>query len=209
MDSTQPQVIALLLSGGIDSTALAYLLRPKFAITVDYGQSPAAAEITAASEVCKALGIQHEIIRVDCSAIGAGSMLPLETQSTSAALSAVSPTPEWWPFRNQLIITLAAARAVALSIQELVIGTVKSDREHRDGLPEFVDLMDKLLRLQEGKVMIRAPATEMDSAELVRVSKIPLSLLAWTHSCHRARYSCGSCRGCLKHQRVFSDLEIC
>lgn len=133
-------------------------------------------------------------------------MVPEGLRREAPLPTALATTPEWWPFRNQLVITLAASRAVVLGIDELVVGTVKSDREHRDGMPEFVELMDRVLRLQEGGIGLRAPAVDMDSIELVRVSKIPMSLLAWSHSCHRCIYSCGSCRGCLKHQRVFSDL---
>lgn len=38
---------AILLSGGMDSIALAYWKRPEIAITIDYGQKPAAAEVVA------------------------------------------------------------------------------------------------------------------------------------------------------------------
>jgi len=36
---------AILLSGGLDSIALAYWLRPQIAVTIDYGQRPARAVI--------------------------------------------------------------------------------------------------------------------------------------------------------------------
>lgn len=204
MDSVQPLRTALLLSGGIDSTALAYLLRPRYAITVDYGQTAATAEITASRAVCEELGIGHEILRVNSSQVGAGNMLP---DRRAQQVSPLAPTPEWWPFRNQLIITLAAARAVALDVRRLIIGTVKTDREHRDGLPEFVSLMDRMLRMQEGEIGLEAPAAEMESVELVRLSEIPLPILSWSHSCHRSPFSCGSCRGCVKHQCVLAELE--
>jgi 7-cyano-7-deazaguanine synthase len=46
---------AILLSGGIDSIALAYWQRPDIAITIDYGQAPAQAEINASTAVASAL----------------------------------------------------------------------------------------------------------------------------------------------------------
>ena len=63
---------AILLSGGMDSIALAYWLRPEIAITLDYGQRAAEAEIKAAAKVAGALGIEHSVISVDCSALGSG-----------------------------------------------------------------------------------------------------------------------------------------
>jgi SagB-type dehydrogenase family enzyme len=66
--------VGILLSGGIDSIALTYWQRPQIALTVDYGQAPAAAEILAAEEVCKNLSIEHHVIRVDCKALGSGDL---------------------------------------------------------------------------------------------------------------------------------------
>ncbi len=65
---------AILLSGGMDSIALAYWLRPAFAFTMDYGQAAAAAEIDASVQIAHDLGIDHEVIRVDCSSLGSGDM---------------------------------------------------------------------------------------------------------------------------------------
>ena len=93
---------ALLLSGGMDSIALAFWKRPEIAITIDYGQRAAEAEVTAARQVARELGIQHEVIAIDCTAIGSGDM------AGSIALE-IAPVPEWWPFRNQLLVTLYAA----------------------------------------------------------------------------------------------------
>jgi 7-cyano-7-deazaguanine synthase len=207
MDGTQFVNGAVLLSGGIDSTALTYLLRPKYAITIDYGQVAAPAEIDAAGAVCTELHIHHEIVRVDCAALGAGTMAGDEPIAGST-LRAIAPTPEWWPYRNQLVVTFAAARALALGLTELAVGTVKTDGDdHRDGLPAFFDLMNQLLRLQEGGLGIQASAIGMHSVELVRISKVPMSVLAWSHSCHHSAFACGWCRGCLKHQRVMDDVK--
>lgn len=49
---------AILLSGGMDSIALAYWLRPEVAITLDYGQKAAEAEIAAAARVAQLLRIR-------------------------------------------------------------------------------------------------------------------------------------------------------
>ena len=56
---------ALLLSGGMDSISVAWWLRPALALTIDYGQLAATAEIQAARAVCLQLEIPHEGITVD------------------------------------------------------------------------------------------------------------------------------------------------
>ncbi|RZL85942.1 MAG: 7-cyano-7-deazaguanine synthase [Sphingomonas sp.] len=183
---------AALLSGGMDSIALAYWLRPERAFTIDYGQAAATAEIDASIQVAGELGILHEVIRVDCSSLGSGDM------AGSAALD-VAPASEWWPFRNQLLVTLAGMRAVAVGVTELMVGSVLSDGTHADGRPAFYDALDTLMKGQEGCLRVSAPAIAMTTAQLVTRSEIPLSILAWAHSCHTGSVACGSCRGCVKH----------
>lgn len=56
----------LLLSGGLDSVALCYLERPALALTIDYGQLAAEAEINAAEAVCQSTSIRHHVLRADC-----------------------------------------------------------------------------------------------------------------------------------------------
>lgn len=186
---------ALLLSGGMDSIALAYWKRPEIAFTIDYGQAAASAEIAAAAQVCAELAVRHEVIRANCSALGSGDMAgnePLE----------MAPVPEWWPFRNQLLITLAGMRAVALGIETLMVGSVSTDECHSDGRPDFYAAIDAVMSLQEGGIRVEAPALGITTIELVRKSGVPQSVLAWAHSCHVGALACGGCRGCVKHYEV-------
>lgn len=192
-------MIGLLLSGGMDSASIAWWKRPEVAITVDYGQRPAQAEITASAAACQAMGIRHEVVRADCSSLGSGDM-------AGTAPAAVAPVPEWWPFRNQLILTLAGMAAVRLGVTHLMVGALATDGAHADGRPEFVDAISRLMSLQEGGITVSAPAIGMDAAELVRTSGIPREVLAWAHSCHVGNLACGGCRGCVKHYRTWEAL---
>lgn len=198
---TPNQKTAILLSGGIDSIALAYWKRPELAITVDYGQVPATAEIDAAAAVASALNLEHDVVRIDCRSLGSGDL-------AGSSPSPGAPAPEWWPYRNQLLITIAAARALAKGARQLLIGTVASDCFHVDGTSEFIDSIAATLRMQEGGLELEAPAVCMSSAELVRQSTIPIEILAWAHSCHRSNWACGRCRGCVKHFEVMQELGI-
>lgn len=190
---------ALLLSGGMDSVALAHWLRPTVAITIDYGQVAAEAEIRASRKVCEELGVRHDIITINCRAIGSGDMARM-------AISDCAPTSEWWPFRNQLLITFAAARLIKMGISRLLVGSVKTDSDFADGRAGFYHMIDKLVSEQEGGVHVEAPAIEMTSDELIRKSGIGFDLLSWAHSCTRGNYACGQCRSCNKHRHVMRQL---
>jgi 7-cyano-7-deazaguanine synthase len=191
----------LLLSGGLDSTALAFWKRPSVLFTVNYGQLPAVAEINAAKFVAAHLGIRHEIISVDCRSLGSGDL------SGKPRLED-SPTPEWWPFRNQLLVTFCAMRAVELGIQELLVGCVQSDAVHRDGTDEFFLSLDRTISCQEGGLRLNAPAIQMTSIELISVAQTPIEILIATHSCHTGNQGCGQCRGCQRRFALFAKLGL-
>lgn len=190
---------AVLLSGGIDSIAIAYWQRPEVAVTIDYGQLAAAAEIRAASSVAKELSLEHRIIQVDCRQLGRGQMAR-KRQVTGA------PSPVWWPYRNQLLVTLAAMQLVGAGVDELMIGCVRGDDLHSDGREDFFRAIDQLLQMQEFSLRLTAPAIGMTTVELVHKSRVPQDILAWAHSCHCGELACGTCRGCRRHRETFRCL---
>lgn len=191
--------LGLLLSGGMDSYALAYQEMPDIAVTIDYGQIPAAAELRAARILTDRLGIKHIIISVDLSALGSGDL-------AGAPAIENAPASDWWPYRNQALITLAAMRLIPFGINRLLIATVGTDSIHLDGTKEFIRRISSLLAMQEGAMLVEAPAIDMSTVELVKQSGIPYSLLAWAHSCHTDNIACGQCRGCVKHREVVAEL---
>ena len=200
----------ILLSGGVDSIALTYAIRPGLALTIDYGQAAARAEIASSREVCRVLGINHKIVNINCNSIGTGEMVG---RNDVGQLS-VATSSEWWPFRNQLLITIGGAVCVLNGADELVIGTVASDRTHCDGRPRFVKIMSELLSMQEGGVRVSAPALEMQSIDLIKWSNVPPTILGWAHSCHRGNLCCTDCRGCRKLLALwdeigFRDASVC
>lgn len=180
--------------------ALAYWLRPDYAITVNYGQVAAPSEIRAASAFCDWMKIAHEVVNVNCRELGCGEMAGVPEH-------ALSPKKEWWPYRNQFLVTVAAMKLIHLNVHEICLGTVKGDDVFADGREDFVHALDRLLRMQEGSIRISAPAMHLTSPELVLESKIPIGLLALAHSCHQGVVPCGECRGRIKNQEVFAFLE--
>lgn len=183
---------ALLLSGGMDSAAIAWWKRPELGVFIDYGQRPAQAERRAAEAVANACGVAFQSVAIDCSTIGSG-LLAGTSQLDHA------PSPEWWPFRNQLLVTLAATVAIRRGATELMIGTVAEDRSNGDGTERFIGALDTLLACQEGGMRLTAPGIGMSAIELVSVSDIPGEVLGWTHSCFVSDIPCLKCRGCAKH----------
>lgn len=189
----------LLLSGGIDSTAVAAWRRPAYCLTIDYGQIPATSEIAAASSVCEALGLPHEVVKLSLGQLGSGILAGKPPSNASL-------NPEFWPFRNKLLVTIAAMATIGRSVAKVLVGTVASDKRHVDGSETFVQKLSELMKMQEGSIALEAPAIKYSSLELVRMSKIDLGVLAWAHSCHASNIACGHCPGCVKHSEVMHGL---
>lgn len=189
----------LLLSGGLESAALAAWRRPDFSLTIDYGQRPARGEATAAAAVCRALGLQNELLHVDCSQIGSGLLAGDDSLPDA-------PSPEWWAYRNQLLVTLACAWGLPRGVKRVCTGSIASDGErHVDGRADFYAALAQVVAMQEGSIHVEAPAIGMTSAELLEASGISDSVLGWTHSCHTSNLACGSCPGCVKRQSVLTE----
>lgn len=196
----------LLFSGGIESTCLAHIHKPDKCLTINYGQRQAVGEIRAAQNIAEHLNLSHEVISMDASFLGSGQMAGKE-KIESAAI------PELWPFRNQLLITLAAMRFVRNAGVRVLIGSTKNDATHVDGTAAFVEAMGKTLSMQEGSVSLIAPAIDVESIELLRASRIDPDILDMTFSCFQAEYPCGRCRGCLKNESLramyYAELPTC
>lgn len=190
---------ALLLSGGMDSTSIVYWKRPDMAVTVDYGQLAAPAELRAAAAVCTELGIENLAVRVDLARFGTGDM------SGRPALD-LAPRSEWWPYRNQALVTIAAMATISHGVGRLMIGTLRTDAHHADGTAGFVANLAALLAMQEGAMLLEAPAIALDAVELVKASNVPMEILSWSHSCHRSDFACGECGGCRKHYKTMEAI---
>lgn len=193
-----PSVV--LLSGGMDSAAVAVWSRPDHALFLDYGQEAAAAERRASLGVAADLGLPWSELSIDCRSIGESTLARLPESTTV-------PRRDWWPFRNQLIVTLASAWAVVRSIDEILLGTVATDGDqNRDGTAWFIATLDALTSGQEGGIHVRTPAIGWTTEELISASGIGRPTLARTYSCHTGSLPCGECSGCRKREEIVAWL---
>ena len=190
----------LLFSGGVESTCLAKLTAPDLLLTINYGQAPAEGECRASKNLANLLGIPHQIVQAPLGHLGAGEMVGAPSSHSRHA-------PEHWPFRNQMLITIAAMALADRGLSSLIIGTVSTDSVHNDGTPAFLSAMQETLIVQDPKLKLLAPALYMTADDLVATSGTDLTLLRHTFSCHRGAVACGRCRGCQKSLALFKRLE--
>lgn len=184
----------LLISGGIDSAAIAFAFRPKHALIVDYGQRPFAGELRAAQQICARLEMTLHNIRCDLSGNARGIMFGNVKSNDLRA-----PSPEWVPLRNFILAGIAGNLSARLGAGEVLIGSVKSDQIHADGKRQYINKIREIMDMDESQVEFKAPFLDFESHEAVEISQMPTELLWLTHSCHLSEVACGHCRGCHKN----------
>jgi 7-cyano-7-deazaguanine synthase len=190
---------ALLFSGGLDSTAIAFWLKPEWAITFDYGQRGALGELRAARQISHRLSIKHVELAIPLDQIGTGDL------SRHAPLS-TAPTSDWWPCRNQQLLSLAAPWALKQRVSQLIIGCLTTDQTHGDASPDFIATMNALFAIQRIAIRVEAPAIGFTKVELMKHAKVPRDILTMAHSCHTGEFACGSCRACNAHRSAMEEL---
>ena len=192
----------MLLSGGLDSAAVAALERPERALFVDYGQVSAEAERKAAKAVAHHLDLDLDELDIDLDSVGSGLL-------AGSGQPEAAPTSEWYPFRNQQLATIAAAHALKRGLGAAVLGTVAGDGDrHADSTPGFVSTLDMLVRRQEGGVRVLAPHINALPHELLELSGLPEEVINQTHSCHVGNLACGECPGCLRRTKVLARASL-
>lgn len=183
-----PKTIILLLSGGFDSVTLLYLLRSQghnvHCLLVDYGQRHAQ-ELQFAKLHCHRLGVLFTVITIPRLR---GSKL------TDDGASYVVP------FRNGIMLSLAANLAAASNSDTVAIGCNADDADmFPDCTQCFIDSMNTAAKSSGVSVEICAPFLNMHKwaiADTARQLGVPWNE---TWSCyHGGEKPCGQCPACQK-----------
>jgi 7-cyano-7-deazaguanine synthase len=208
--------VVLLLSGGLDSTTLAYDLRADgfglVTLSFDYGQRHRR-ELIAAAEIAGRLGSQHHI--VDLSAVGAllaGSALTDRNIAVpDGHYTDESMRATVVPNRNALMLDIAVAVAVAQNASAVAFGAHSGDHAiYPDCRPEFVEAFARSAAAgNEGFLAdgfeVLAPFLGWSKADIVvRAAALGVPL-AETWSCYNGGDGhCGTCGTCTERREAFA-----
>lgn len=210
-----------LLSGGLDSVVATTVATREgaveLALTADYGQRSAAAEIAAAQGVCRGLGINHRVVELPWLAeitgtalVNTGSDLPelKPDELDDADRTAASAQAVWVPNRNGVLINIAAAFAESLGCDTVVCGfNAEEAQTFPDNTPEFARAATESLSFSTlSKVQVWSPTEDLTKVEIVALGRrigAPLQLV-W--SCYQPGPDpCGTCESCLRFRRAMRE----
>lgn len=168
----------LLLSGGLDSAVCLALLRPAWALAVNYDQPHAAPELACAQQLATTYKAKL---------VTASVMIPSVPGEGDPAML--------WPGRNLVLLSLAAALAQGAGATEVVIGANCDDQEgYPDCRPEFFAAASVAMG-----VRIIAPLITLSKPEIGAEARRLGVPIAQTWSCYYPTgegAACGSCDAC-------------
>lgn len=204
----------VLLSGGMDSAATAYMARQVceelYTLTFDYGQMHRK-ELQCAFEVSRAVGaVESKVVELDFSQFTKSSLLG-DAAIPEGKVEGVAPT--WVPQRNAIFLAIAFSYAEIVGANRVYTGVSEMDFSgYLDCRGEFIDAIEKALNLaREGTraILIGTPLLNMSKADEVKVGEelgVPWGL-TWT--CYRGESkACGKCSACILRLEAFEKAGV-
>lgn len=204
----------VIISGGMDSTTLAYYLQDKehdlYALSFNYGQKHNK-ELEAAKTIVKILNIPHKVI--DVSELGnllKSALTSSEVEVPHGYYADENMKATIVPNRNMIMLSIAAGYAKSLDADYIAFGPHVGDHPiYPDCRSEFVRNMNDTLALamegMDGKTpKVIAPFVGIDKTDIVRLGtnlKVPYEL---TWSCYEGgEKHCGKCGTCCERHEAF------
>lgn len=196
--------VMVVLSGGQDSTYVLFWAKSVFgevhAVSFDYGQRHKA-ELMAARRIAFLAEVEHEVVELGAGILQGRSPLTnpaegleqYENHDTMEKVIGERIELTFVPFRNPLLLTVAANRAIIKGIDTLATGVCQDDgANYPDCTEEFVDAMSDMLTTALGTVVtITAPLLHVPKQEAIaRAAAIRgrYEALAWTHTAYDGLY---------------------
>ncbi len=219
--------IIVLLSGGLDSTTLAYLAVKKshpylqnrvYSLTFDYGQIHKK-ELQSARNIARKIGaVEHKIVTFDLTLWGGSSLTDkrIKIPKNRKNLTSKSIPNTYVPARNTIFLTFALAYAEAINADEIYIGVNSVDYSgYVDCRPVFIKKFQELVKVAtvsgvNGKIIkIKTPLINLSKAEIVMLGEKLGVPWGKTWSCYMGeKLACGVCDSCQLRLKGFMQAGV-
>lgn len=198
--------IAILLSGGVDSSTMALLYSSEnfdiYPLFVDYGQNATVQEWSACSKVCNYLEIEN------LTKINISSLRKLRGNLLNRRLA--RNDSYFFPFRNLILASIGALFAYGIDCYTIGFAIIGAGSpSFPDCSQKFLDSLSKVLSLAvDLEVNVCTPFINLSKTEVVCYGlehDFPYEL---TYSCYRGGSThCGTCPACQNRKAAFRNLN--
>jgi 7-cyano-7-deazaguanine synthase len=204
-----------LLSGGMDSSTLAYVAKSKgydiLALHVNYGQRTERKERACAQKIAGLL-CAEDFVEADLAyfpKFGASSLTDnkIAVEEFDPARAHLPTT--YVPFRNANLLSIATSFAEARGAEAIFMGVQSLDYSgYPDCRPEFISAFRKVIDLgtrDTTKITLFTPFINMTKADILRVGFSLGVPYEHTWSCYRNEgKACGTCGSCHFRKEAFA-----
>lgn len=203
----------MILSGGMDSVTMLheYHNTIALALTFDYKSKHAAREIACAKYHCELLGIPHIVIDLDFFAkyfksdlLQNGGEIPEGHYEAENMKSTVVP------FRNGIMLSIAAGVAESNSLQRILIANHFGDHAiYPDCRKNFIEPMSEAIKNGTyDNIEIFAPYTDISKRDIALIGKNLGIDYATTYSCYKGNeLHCGKCGTCVERKEALEGFD--
>lgn len=218
LPDTEHNVVSV-LSGGLDSTIMTYLLAKKygnnrvFALSYNYGQKQKI-ELEMAAKTCEYLGIAHKVL--DLGILGEiVKSVSANIGGTDVSMPTIKdvlgdPQPKTYvPFRNMILNSLAFSYAESNKASHVFTGLqVHDEYGYWDTTQKFVDCMNAVAdQNRTHKVKLEAPFSQLSKYDEIKIAEeLGNVKLEYTLTCYNPDEhgnSCGQCPSCAERIQNF------
>jgi 7-cyano-7-deazaguanine synthase len=209
--------VALLLSGGCDSSSMAYYLVERgekvLGLTLlNHHNGDNSQEVQSAKLVADSLGIQHKI--VDISSLGSIFSQSSNYQISLGGVSSCLPTSKTMaPASVEIMMSIAASFALSHNCSDLYWAVHKEDLDgiNRSIFIDYVSSFSKAVSLRNtDNFNILLPFLDMAKSDVLKIGIKAGLNVANTFSCFNPTdigMECGSCYKCLEKAKAFRLIE--
>jgi 7-cyano-7-deazaguanine synthase len=212
----------VLLSGGLDSAYNLWQAPRDYqvvrALTFDYGQRAAAAEIKSAQKLCARLKIEHQVIALpwfkdftQTSLVNHQQEVPVGRSVSIDELTASEQTAKavWVPNRNGVFLNIAAAYAEGLGAEVVLAGfNAEEAVTFPDNSVAYLDALNNAFRFSTANhVRVQSYCANLNKTQIVAEARhigLPLDMV-WP--CYFSGDEwCGQCESCQRFTRAVRAL---
>jgi 7-cyano-7-deazaguanine synthase len=208
-----------LLSGGMDSSTLAYLAKSEgyeiLALHLNYGQRTEEKERACAKKIAGLLGAQ-DFIEVDVgyfALFGASSLTDpaIAVEGFDPARAHIPNT--YVPFRNANLLAIATSYAESKDADAIFIGVQSLDYSgYPDCRPQFIDAFQRVIDLgtkETTHIALNTPFISMTKTEILKLGLALGVPYKFTWSCYRNQdKACGTCGSCHFRKEAFAHAGV-
>lgn len=215
----------IVLSGGLDSAVNLSIATEKrnivCAITFDYGQRAARAEIKAAQKLAKHYKIKHETIKLpwlkqitESALVNKNKNVPKIKKSDFEGNNKdfhQTAKAVWVPNRNGAFINIAAAFAESLKAETLILGFNKEEAAtFPDNSKDFIKAINESLKYSTlRKVKVECFTDNMMKNDIIKKAIKTKCPLDYIYSCYMGeKLMCGKCESCSRTIKAAKETAV-